>query len=281
MTAVDRDTLKTYFETGDRPTQSQFTNLIDSPLVICASEQPALHSSVSLQAASTITFTQTGSVIKFDSVNSGTVGGSGVANELTFWTSSSAISSDPSLTWASSQLSIKGTISISGSKSLGAGNALVNITSIITGNNNATRGLQFAPTWTTATCLADIYGILGTPTASPNNGISITTVTGLYFGISLGSTGSVGTIRGIYIAATGTAGVVPHVAAYGIVIDDISNTGNPLAVSIRLVQPGYATDNYYIDFSVADNTDPTGGGGAAVGRLKVLVGGVSRYLAYY
>jgi hypothetical protein len=31
----------------------------------------------------------------------------------------------------------------------------------------------------------------------------------------------------------------------------------------------------------ADATDPTGGGGAAVGRIPVLIGGVTRYLAYF
>jgi hypothetical protein len=31
----------------------------------------------------------------------------------------------------------------------------------------------------------------------------------------------------------------------------------------------------------ADATDPTGGGGAATGRIPVLIGGVLRYLAYY
>jgi len=31
----------------------------------------------------------------------------------------------------------------------------------------------------------------------------------------------------------------------------------------------------------ADATDPTGGGGAATGRIPVLIGGVTRYLAYY
>jgi len=71
MTAVDRDTLKTYFETGDRPTQSQFTNLIDSPLTLSASLGAPIHSSACLQAASTISITQTGSVIRFDATGGG------------------------------------------------------------------------------------------------------------------------------------------------------------------------------------------------------------------
>lgn len=40
------------------------------------------------------------------------------------------------------------------------------------------------------------------------------------------------------------------------------------------------TYNYYFEIA-ADGTDPTGGGGAATGRLPILVGGALRYLAYY
>lgn len=37
----------------------------------------------------------------------------------------------------------------------------------------------------------------------------------------------------------------------------------------------------YIEFPTADATDPTGGGGAAAGRLPVIVNGVLKYLPYY
>lgn len=37
----------------------------------------------------------------------------------------------------------------------------------------------------------------------------------------------------------------------------------------------------YIEFPTADATDPTGGGGAAIGRLPIIVNGVLRYLPYY
>jgi len=66
MTAVDRDTLKTYFETGDRPTQTQFGNFIDSALTLSASLGTPIHSSACLQTGSPLTISQSGSVITHD-----------------------------------------------------------------------------------------------------------------------------------------------------------------------------------------------------------------------
>lgn len=64
MPKADRTTLKSYFETGDRPTQSQFTDFIDSSMDICASGQATIESTASLQAGTNVTLTQTGSVIQ-------------------------------------------------------------------------------------------------------------------------------------------------------------------------------------------------------------------------
>mgnify|MGYP001592820662 FL=1 len=66
MTAEDRTTLKSYFQTNDRPTQTQFENLIDSALILSASTGTGLHSTACLQAACTLEVTQSGSVIKYD-----------------------------------------------------------------------------------------------------------------------------------------------------------------------------------------------------------------------
>ena len=63
MTAQTRATLKTYFENGDRPTQTQFEDLIDSPLILCASLGTPAHSTASLQAGSGLQVAQSGSVI--------------------------------------------------------------------------------------------------------------------------------------------------------------------------------------------------------------------------
>lgn len=63
MTAVDRATLKTYFITNSRPTQTQFENLVDSPLIICASGGAAIHSSASFFSGTGISIAQSGSSI--------------------------------------------------------------------------------------------------------------------------------------------------------------------------------------------------------------------------
>lgn len=86
MPKTDRVTLKSYFETNDRPTQSQFIDLIDSSIDISASGQPALQSTASLQAGTNIALTQTGSVIKIAvSGSSGTAFPGAPATEDTFW----------------------------------------------------------------------------------------------------------------------------------------------------------------------------------------------------
>lgn len=47
---------------------------------------------------------------------------------------------------------------------------------------------------------------------------------------------------------------------------------------IHIIKPAGATTVFEF---VADNTDPTGGGGAATGRIPITIGGATRYLAYY
>src|SRR3990167_5894384 len=67
MSKVSRDTSKPKYYAGSVPGGSDFANLIDSALDICASTQPAIHSTASLQAGTGISLTQTGSVIKITS----------------------------------------------------------------------------------------------------------------------------------------------------------------------------------------------------------------------
>ena len=143
MTAVDRGTLKTYFETGDRPTQTQFTNLIDSPLVISASEQPALHSSVSLQAASTVTLTQTGSVIKFDAV-----GGYRLAASL------------------QTELTTVACFQAGNNVALAQTGSIIKVTSASLNIGTATGTADF---WTASTVLEDVTGMTVTLTTTGKN----------------------------------------------------------------------------------------------------------------
>lgn len=58
-------------------------------------------------------------------------------------------------------------------------------------------------------------------------------------------------------------------------IIESNNSGAGNGVGINLSSPPFA-------FTFAINaTDPTGGGGAATGRIPVMIGGATRYLAYY
>lgn len=67
-------------------------------------------------------------------------------------------------------------------------------------------------------------------------------------------------------------------AATGIVVKPV-NAGTGGAIGIEM---GSMSGAGKYMFSVPqDNTDPTGGGGAATGRIPILVNGVTRYLAYY
>jgi hypothetical protein len=63
---------------------------------------------------------------------------------------------------------------------------------------------------------------------------------------------------------------------YGLDVGNVGNTGAGDAIGIKLSP---VTD---FAFEVnEDNTDPTGGGGAATGRIKIKVNGVTRYIPYY
>src|SRR3990167_2623240 len=63
MAKADRTTLKSYFETGDRPTQAQFIDLIDSSIDIMIAGQTPLQATASLAAGTGISLAQSGSTI--------------------------------------------------------------------------------------------------------------------------------------------------------------------------------------------------------------------------
>lgn len=65
---------------------------------------------------------------------------------------------------------------------------------------------------------------------------------------------------------------------YGLNID-VSNSGAGDAIGINFTDMS-GTSDYMFSFD-ANATDPTGGGGAATGRIRCLIGGTLRYLAYY
>jgi len=96
-------------------------------------------------------------------------------------------------------------------------------------------------------------------------------------------TGTVG-LRGVIADAGTTAGgsgTITGVASFyaGSIWASGASITNTYAMYMLLATAG--TNDYYFGFGTADNTDPTSGGGAATGRLKVEVGGVARYIPYY
>ena len=95
-----------------------------------------------------------------------------------------------------------------------------------------------------------------------------------------------GADSGLEITHTGSAGV-------GMLIDRTLNSASDVAIYSAsgsnsgagglIAYSGSALSaatDYFMSFD-ADNTDPTGGGGAATGRVRALIGGALRYLAYY
>jgi hypothetical protein len=96
-------------------------------------------------------------------------------------------------------------------------------------------------------------------------------------------TGTVG-LRGVIADAgttAGSSGTITGVASFyaGSIWASGASITNTYAMYMLLATAG--TNDYYFGFGTADNTDPTSGGGAATGRLKVEVGGVARYIPYY
>ena len=63
----------------------------------------------------------------------------------------------------------------------------------------------------------------------------------------------------------------------GLTFGNWGGTGTDVAYMIDVTATGYDG----VLNVTADATDPTGGGGAATGRIPILVGGATKYLAYY
>lgn len=117
----------------------------------------------------------------------------------------------------------------------------------LTGNNNAS-----------------VFGLILTPTMIESGG------------------GTHPQLTGIYVAPSFTNGAAATTNVVGVNIDTIATAAiTPSnAIALRIALPTGAANNYVFDLP-ADATDPTGGGGAATGRIRCQIGGVLRYLAYY
>ena len=144
------------------------------------------------------------------------------------------------------------------------------------------QALSVLPTFTFTDNNAGAYGNLSLPTiTSITAAKTVSTIWGAYFRVDNNSTtGAITNVKGFNVGAPfyGASAIKPA-NTYGAYIENQGATGVGTAIGIAIDKPTNATNNYYMSFDTADGTDPTGGGGAAVGRIPVLIGGVLRYHA--
>ncbi len=127
------------------------------------------------------------------------------------------------------------------------------------------------------------YAFLGIPQINPAGGITLSNAVGFYGRTDFaGTTGAVTTSTPFWVAAPSfVASAIKPTFQRGIYIENQGSASINSAWAIWMDKPTGATNNFYIRFNTGDATDPTGGGGAATGRIAVDVAGTLRYLAYY
>lgn len=139
---------------------------------------------------------------------------------------------------------------------------------------------QLSPTFSPSGSIAFAGGFRGDITFSPGGGVTITDCQGgRLITITGSSGGAITNLAGLQLLPS--YGSVKPTNAYGLDVLNFGSASITKAVGIRIALPTGATNNYYIELDTGDGTDPTGGGGAATGRIPVLIGGTLRYLAYY
>jgi len=98
------------------------------------------------------------------------------------------------------------------------------------------------------------------------------------------SSGVHGRLAGLVVSPSFTNGAATLTLAAAISMDAFAaptGTTDACNIDFATALPTAATNNGFMRFP-ADATDPTGGGGAAAGRVQVVIAGVGvKYLAYY
>lgn len=136
-------------------------------------------------------------------------------------------------------------------------------------------------TYIPTTNLSSAKNTFFTGKGDPGTGVTITSVFGLFNRADTGNgVGAITNLVGM-ITETPIFGTLKPTNSYGIKVGNQGATGITTSIALSLALPTNSTNNYYMEFGTADNTDPTGGGGAAVGRIPVIIGGTLRYVAYY
>ncbi len=179
---------------------------------------------------------------------------------------------------AASRLSIAGTITNNSSN-----HAPLTISSTLNGNAggvNEMWGLQVAPIFSPSGNMAETNGFRVDANSNVPNGVIVVTHRGGRFVVYSGAAngGTIGTLDGLQLVPV--FGGLDPTTNRGLRVENFGNAGSTTSIGISIEGQGGATNNYVFELP-ADATDPTGGGGAATGRIPCLIGGVTRYIPYY
>jgi hypothetical protein len=152
---------------------------------------------------------------------------------------------------------------------------------IFTGGGAGPWGGSIAAVFRPSSSVGACYNSLNNPSFGPPSGVTITGAFGAYYGLNYENTsGAVTNGYSLWINSPTIAGALKPTTHYGILVADQGGSGITNSIGISVSNVSGSTNNWLMEFP-GDATDPTGGGGAATGRIKILVGGVTRYLAYY
>jgi hypothetical protein len=156
----------------------------------------------------------------------------------------------------------------------------VMIASTLNGTADGPQLLAVAGIFAPSTSISVVYGFLNLPSLRPIAGITITQANAGFCRVDTGSTGGAVTIGvGLEVGAPNLGTIKPG-SIYGIEIQNQGAASVGTAIGLKIAAQSGATNNYVFDLPT-DATDPTGGGGAATGRIKCLIGGATRYIPYY
>lgn len=183
------------------------------------------------------------------------------------------------------QIEIGGTVSTS---TFGANSLYISTT--FTGSGNQPGAILVDPLYQPSSTIALARGMLVYPKADPATGVAITQFRSIEFGIQTGSNGgTIDTTATLVIGGSSFGSVKPATSSTGIRIDNQGSASIPTTFGIDIAGMSGSTTTvgirmqgatFYFDLP-QDATDPTGGGGAAAGRVPIRVNGATKYLAYY
>lgn len=162
-------------------------------------------------------------------------------------------------------------------------NAGLLVSTIFTGASNS-QGLTAYPTFRPSAGPVSDFGFLGIAVFGPPSGVTISLGIGLFARNDYEDVAGVVTNGYTMWAASPTflgAATLKPGTQIGLYVSNQGSSGITNSYGVFIEKPTASSNNYYMGFNTADATDPTGGGGAATGRLAIIVGGVARYLAYY